>query len=79
MGNNTPVNGNNTNSVSNGADNYFTKSISYGGISGKSELYKGLGLIQLGNTEKGCKFLYLAKSRNFTEVNPDEQIKIYCK
>ena len=61
------------------ADSYFTKSIDFGGISGKSELYKGLGLIQLGNTEKGCKFLYLSKSRNFTEVNPDEQIKIYCK
>lgn len=61
------------------ADNYFTKSINYGGISGKSELYKGVSLIQLGNTEKGCKFLYLAKSRNFTEVNPDEQIKLYCK
>ena len=61
------------------ADNYFTKSINLGGVSGKSELYKGVSLIQLGNVEKGCKFLYLAKSRNFTEVNPDEQIKLYCK
>jgi len=61
------------------AETYFTKSINLGGISGKSELYKGVALIQLGNVEKGCKFLYLAKSRNFTEVNPDEQIKLYCK
>jgi tetratricopeptide (TPR) repeat protein len=61
------------------ADSYFTKSIDLGGVSGKSELYKGVSLIQLGNVEKGCKFLYLAKSRNFTEVNPDEQIKLYCK
>ncbi len=61
------------------ADKYFTNSLNKGAIFGKSELYKGLCLIQLGNRSAGCKFLFKAKDKKFSEVNPDEQIAIYCK
>ena len=61
------------------ADKYFSISLNKGAMSGKSELYKALCLIQLGNKAAGCPLLYRSKEKRFTEVNVDEQIAIYCK
>ena len=61
------------------ADKYFSISLNKGAMSGKSELYKALCLIQLGNKAAGCPLLYRSKEKRFAEVNVDEQIAIYCK
>lgn len=56
---------------------YFDKVISLNiSKDGKSEFFKGVSLINLGNKEAGCKILQVAKSKNYAEAN--NIIAQYC-
>ena len=60
------------------ASNYFNKAIALGtSTSGKSEYFKGICLLNLGEKEKGCAMVQLAKSKNYPDA--DVFIKTYCK
>jgi tetratricopeptide (TPR) repeat protein len=56
---------------------YFDKAINSGNaITGKSELFKGLALIVLGNKTGGCELLHKAKEKNY--AGTDAYIKTNC-
>jgi tetratricopeptide (TPR) repeat protein len=56
---------------------YFDKAINSGkAINGKSELFKGLALIVLGNKSGGCELLHKAKEKKYAGV--DAYIKTNC-
>lgn len=56
---------------------YFDKVIALNiSKDGKSEFFKGVSLINLGNKEAGCKILQVAKAKNYMEAN--NIIAQYC-
>jgi tetratricopeptide (TPR) repeat protein len=57
---------------------FFDTSINSSKVSsGKSEFFKGVALIVLGNKPKGCELLYKAKEKNYSKA--DEIILTNCK